>query len=70
MWPRTGTYGGLLRVPHQNPVCTSPRESKARKEREQLLNGSRKRRRYWKLKQENCNTICGELALEEALDPS
>jgi hypothetical protein len=38
--------------------------------RKQLLDDIKEKRRYWKLKEEALDRMCGELALEEATDLS
>ena len=68
--PEQGHMAGSSGFPTKTLYAPLLEKGRRGRNREQLLNGLRKRRRYWKLKQENCNTICGELALEEALDPS
>jgi hypothetical protein len=40
------------------------------RKRKQLLDDLKEKRRYWNLKEEALDHICGELALEEATDLS
>jgi hypothetical protein len=40
------------------------------KRRKRLLDDLKKKRRYWKLKEEALNAHCGEITLQEAVDMS